>query len=462
VATAAVFVDVAPFRAIFVGDEPGDGSNEVYLTDLASAPIKLTTATQGVMRLRSFFAASNGSTVAYRRRDQSLQPTDLWFVRTANPATQMPIQLPTGMTLVLEAGSSFDSYVVSPDGQWIAAVAAKSPAGTFAVVLLNVANPSVFHIATPPDCTAARSLQFSRDSQHLYFLAGVPGDSVGYALYRAALATPDQSTLLSAPAATVNDETQFYWLLEDPSKVVFTAKRNDVLGVHYVNTANPRVETRLSHALALTDSLLSTVVQQLSTPGGGVLPRIAYTVEPAGAQFGDTYVAEISTTPNPRRVGPDGHSVLAIRPDGQAVVVSGTTGLLESGIDSAAAPLVVTNSVDDFNARYDDRGDAVLTQVFHEDDPVHPFLTVGAMVRPAFGTTQHVGTPGKAALFTNFTATDRAIAFIGEGPTVQPVPPVRSFRIALVNAWAPDKLLYLADFVTTQPITGGRLQVVDP
>lgn len=462
VATAAVFVDIAPFRAIFVGDEPGDGSNEMYLTDLVSAPVKLTTATQGTTRLRSFMAAANGSTVVYRRRDQFLQPTDMHFVRTADPATQIPIQLPIGMTLLPEPLSNLDSYVVSPDGQWIAAVAAKSPAGTVAVVLLDVAHPSVFHSATPPDTISAKGLQFSRDSQHLYFFAGVPSDTTGYALYRTALATPDQSTPLSAPAAALNDEAQFYWLLEDPSKVVLSARRNDVVNLYYVSTANPRTETRLNHAVAPDDSIVSTVVQLLSSPGGGGLPRIAYAVQPSGSLVADSYMAEVSTTPNPRRVGPDGYVVEAIRPDGQTMVLSGATGLVESVVDSVAVPLLVTDSVDDFNVRYDVRGDAILTQVFQEDDPVHPYVTVGAIVRPAFGTTQHVGTPGKAALFTNFIATDRAIAFIGEGPTVQPTPPVRFFRIALVNAWAPDKLLYLADFVSTQPITGGRLQVVAP
>ena len=138
------------------------------------------------------------------------------------------------------------------------------------------------------------------------------------------------------------------------------------------------------------------------------------------------------------------------------------TGLVESLVDSGDPPLLVTDSLDAFNARYDARGDAILAQVAHEDPPGNEYLTVGATVRPAFGSTQHVGSPDMSVRFTNFIATDRAIAFIGEGPLDQ-TQPFHSVRIALANAWAPDKLLYLADFVsTTQTIRGGRVQVVDP
>lgn len=465
VATAAVFVDVAPFRAIFVGDEPGDGSNEMYLTDLAGAPVKLTAATEGDMRLRSFVASRNGGTVVYRRRDQFLDPTDLRFVRTADPATQVPIQLPNGMQLLYDTIGNLDSYVVSPDGQWIALVAAKNPPGTVAVVLLNVAAPTAIHIATQPDAIDAKNLQFSSDSQHLYFLAAVPSDTVGWVLYRTAVATPDQSTPLSAPATpstTAADEVQFYWLLEDQPRIVLFARRNDVINLYLVSPANPRNEIRLNHALDPDDEIVSSVVQLHSPPGGTPQARFAYSVFPQGMLEAASYVGEIDPAPAPRRIGPAGYLVENIRPDGQAVLLGGIAGIVESLVDSAVAPVQVTDNVDAFNARYDERGDAIVTQVVHEMPANNFFLSVGSMVRPAFGTTQHVGTPDRAALFTNFAAADRAIAFIGEGPQVQPSPPVRSFRIALVNAWAPDKLLYLADFVSTQPIRGGRLQVVDP
>ena len=90
------------------------------------------------------------------------------------------------------------------------------------------------------------------------------------------------------------------------------------------------------------------------------------------------------------------------------------------------------------------------------------YLTVAAAVRPNFGTDQQVGTPGLAALFTSFTGTDRAISVIGEGPKVQPVPPVQSVRLALANAWAPDKLLYVTDLLTSRNQKGSRATLVDP
>lgn len=102
VGTAVVFVDVAPFRVIFAADEPGQDSPEVYITNLASPQVQLTSATVGAnLRLRTFLASNNGSTVVYRQRDQSQGnlPLGLSFVRTADPATQVPIQFPAGLQL---------------------------------------------------------------------------------------------------------------------------------------------------------------------------------------------------------------------------------------------------------------------------------------------------------------------------------------------------------------------------
>ena len=71
----------------------------MYMTDLVSAPVKLTAATSADLRLRSVPTSRNGSTLVYRRRDLSETPVDLFFVRTANPAAQVPILLPAGMQL---------------------------------------------------------------------------------------------------------------------------------------------------------------------------------------------------------------------------------------------------------------------------------------------------------------------------------------------------------------------------
>jgi hypothetical protein len=45
---------------------------------------------------------------------------------------------------------------------------------------------------------------------------------------------------------------------------------------------------------------------------------------------------------------------------------------------------------------------------------------------------------------------------------VQPVPPVQSLRLAVASAWAPDKLIYLTDLLTSRTLKGSRAAVVDP
>jgi hypothetical protein len=52
---------------------------------------------------------------------------------------------------------------------------------------------------------------------------------------------------------------------------------------------------------------------------------------------------------------------------------------------------------------------------------------------------------------------------MGEGPQQQPSPSVQILQMALVNAWAPDKLLYLSELITPRfSFMGGRARVVDP
>ena len=464
VATAVVFIDVAPFRVMFQADEPGQDSPEVFITNLASAPVQISQATEGTLRLRGMIAAANGSTVAYRRHDQAQgnAPVDLSFVRTADPATQVRIQLPAGMTLLPANTLDPDSYVVSPNGQWIAGIVAKQPPGTSGVILVNVADPTNIHTATPPDTVAvqAQTLQFSTDSQQLYFIAAVPSDNNVFSLYRTAMATPNQSERISAlrtaPGGIPADAVLGYSLAPDQSKIMLAAGINSITNLYYVSPADPGNEVRLNQQLDPGATIVADVVQFANAN------RVAYLVDSAVPPNGN-FIAEIGATPNPRPVGPAGaFTVEAIRPDGQVVLFSRAAplGIFEAQVDSNAAPTLVGDTEDYFNFRYDDRGDALIAQDFHNVG--NGYLTVAAAVRPTFGTIQHVGTPGKAALFTNFTGTDRAIAIIGEGPQVQPVPPVQSFRVALANAWAPDKLLYVTDLFTLRTLKGSRAALVDP
>jgi hypothetical protein len=376
--------------------------------------------------------------------------------------------MPNGMTLLPANAGAPDSYVVSPNGQWIAGIAAKQPAGTFAVFLVNVADPTVVHTATPADTIFVRdqSLQFSRDSQHLYFIAAAPSDGGTDSLYRAAVATPDQSERMSAfRDATANPEDwiTFYQVAADQSKILLWGGHGTAFtSIYYVNPANPGTEIRLTQQPVNPDDEVMSSVYRFDNAN-----RIAYIFgslqQPALAGI---FVAEISTTPNRRPVGPGDLTPEGMRPDGQALLMTRSTqfgiDVFEVLIDSMAAPTLVGETEDAFNLQYDDRGDALIGQAFHDNSPAFGYLTQVAAVRPTFGTIQQIGTPGKAALITNFTGTDRGIAIIGEGPQVQPVPPVQSLRLALASAWAPDKLIYLTDLLTSRTLKGSRAAVVDP
>jgi hypothetical protein len=350
---------------------------------------------------------------------------------------------------------------VSPDGQWIAGIATKQPAGTWAVFLVNVANPTNVHTASPADTSAVLNgtLQFSGDSQQLYFVARVVSSDNVALLYRTAVATPDQSELISAPrTASSVDEVINYAVAPDQAKLMIWAGIGDFLNLYYVDPANPRNEIRLNPQLDAGSAIFNSGVRF------GSANRVAYLIGGTVAPIGN-FIADLSDTPNPRPMGFQDGSFMDLRPDGQAALFKvnpvGQDSLVEAPIDSAQTTVVGDNE-DYLIASYDERGDAVITQVFHDNSPGFGFLTLSAAVRPAFGTTHQMGTPGMASLINSFTGVNRAISVIGEGPEVQPSPPVQSVRLALANAWAPDKLLYVTDLLTSRSLKGSRASLVDP
>lgn len=458
-AGAAIFVGIDPFRVAFVGDEASDGSPEIFLTDLAAPPRRITAATEGSLRARGFLASQNGATIVYRRNDGAAFH-DLSFVRTTDPSMQHRIQLPSGTRYFPAPFSGADQYAVSGDGQWIAAVVATEPPANAAVVVLNVNDPTMLYTPTPPSATNAASLKFSHDSRYLYFRAQ---ENTPWRLYRTALVTPNQSTPLStAMTGDPAEGVTHFAVSADQARVVFNATHNGIEHIYFVDPSTPASETRLSHVLGRSNEILSSTVFNFGDTLGGSPDgsRIAYTVNEAGGLI--SYVADVSTTPNPRTVGVPGMTVNMFRPDNAALLyVETVTDPVRTWIDHVYEVLVDSTQPhtlvgEGFNAQYDVAGDAILMQHATYLDPSEIYVTVRAAQRPAFGVSQHVGTPGLAATITSLSGSRRGIAIIGEGPPPNGTP---SARLALVNAWAPDRLLYLAPFPSPRNFAGRGIVV---
>lgn len=433
--SAAVFVGTDPFRVVFAGDESANGQPELFMTDFV-ATFRISSATDGNLRLRGFAAADNGSTVAYTRRDSTnTNALDLSFVRTDAIGNQVRIAMPNGYSI--QPGA--DQYVVSRDGQWIAFLAkTDTPATKITPFLLSVANPTAIQNVSPSTTSVSASqLKFSFDSSYLYFLASEPGGD-RRTLYRTQVSSNTPANAVSAVATSADNSVSAYQVARDQSRIGIAATRNGTLGVYTIDPTNPGAETLLSTDLNLGETIESTTLSKppgLGTPNDGT--RVAYT---GSFAFDSAHVVSISEPGGPTLVapyaavglGPNGDTLLYTRPGAsfpfptqvyEAILANGTPG----------DP--VGNGVD---AVYDSEQD---TLILTQQTGSNKVLT--AAYRENFGSTTQLGMPGQVARFFGLSGAARAVALIGEGASSGSV---TSTHLALFNARAPAVPLFLGAF----------------
>jgi hypothetical protein len=463
-ANAAVFVGTDPFRVAFAGETPGAiGAPEVYMTDFVSAPWRATLATQGSMRLRGFAASNNGATIVYRREDSG--GTDLSLVRTGTSDStadqQVRIALPAGFGPATDGGA--DQFAVSPDGQWIAAVARNG--GDYSVFALNVTAPMSIRDVTPDGARFATQPKFSANSQRLYFLASERAPDDGdRMLYRIDLGSSSNNpTLLSSVAGMgpgmSGGDIREYSVSADERRVAIEATRNSRLGVFFINPAAPGTEVMLNHSLAFDELVIDSTIGLEPWQGGSAnLERVGYTSQ--RFLFGgiSAHVAEVGTAPNSRVVAASARAI-AFRPDNDAMLYSRQTGqsdqtlvIFEAVIDSTAPQEVVGHGV---SGVYDSTGNNIMLR---QSLPPNGYPAMASSSRGSFGSPAAIGTAGQAAWLTELSGSERAVVLIGEAPIAGAGP--RTLRLSLVNARAPDKVLNLAEFNTPNDLTSPRARVV--
>lgn len=281
-ANAAVFVGVTPFRAAFVADSSTNGSYEVYLTDFVSTPTQISMATQGTLRLKGFAAADNGSTVVYRTQDtNTASTTNLSFVRTATPATQVAVPIPNGLTPILD-GNNRDQFVVSPDGNWIALIAGAG--GTTSLYLVNTSATTPVATAVVPtvggsQASFASQPTFTSDSKSVYFLASSQTNGNNKSLFVVAtsnLTTPVMVSDLSR-AFTADDITA-YSVASNQSTIVFQGNRSGSVGIFAVDPSHLAQITQVNAAVTAAAITSSTVGLPAGLGGSNTGAKVAYDV----------------------------------------------------------------------------------------------------------------------------------------------------------------------------------------
>lgn len=450
VAAVAVFVGTDPFRIFFAQDVPGSGP-EVFVNELTADPHAVTAATEGTLRLRGFQVSDNGATVVYRREDTATPASgDLSFIQTTGSAAATKIALSADASLPLDSQGA-DQFRVSPDGKWIALVV--RVAGADSVYALDMANPSGLTKVSPAGTMMASRLGFSRDSRSLYFLASADASGANKSLYTVSPANPVATVPVSALSSPgTADDVIDYAVSPDQARVLLQANRGGRVGLYFVDTRQLQTEVQVSHALAFGESIVASTISLIGgTVSAAPVQRVAYTLQtqlPLLPATFATYVADVSATPNPRVVT-GATKAIGLRPDDGTLLYTKGLQIWENSIGGGTSDQLVEAGS---NAWYDSTGNIVLVQQFLP----YPALVVTS--RGAFGASVPLGTPGLAAHYVNVSGIDRGVVVLGEGPTSGPAP--TSPRPALVNALAPDRLLYLSANGSPQQLTSPSARVV--
>jgi hypothetical protein len=421
------------------------------MADLVVEPTALTTATEGNMRLRGFATSQNGATVAYRREDQTnASRVDLGFVQTAAPIQRGTVPLPAGATLPLDANNK-DQFIVSPDGQWIALIA--RVASVDSVYVFNVSTPTVLTKVSPSNAIFASRLRFSRDSRNLFFLAAPVAGGSAKSLYTVTPAGPSLTVPVSAISdpATADDVVD-YSISANQASILIHANRAGRSGLFFIDARQLLTETQVSHTLAFGETIsASTISLTGGTIGGGLGNRVGYTVRTALLAT-RAYVAEISATPNPREVA-TAAEVVGLRPDDEALLYAKSGQIYERDLVAGGDTIIAAGGT----AWYDSTGNIVLVQQA-QFSGLTPYPVLAMSTRGAFGSSLPIGTPAQAARLSEVSGFDRGVALLAEGPPTGAMP--TRARVALVNALAPDRLLYLGDFESPLQLTSSPAVVV--
>jgi hypothetical protein len=428
-ANAAVFVGVAPFRAVFVADPAAKGSYEVYLTDFAAAtPTQVSTATQGNLRLKGFAASDNGATVVYRTQDTtSASTTSLSLVRTASPATPpVPIPLPNGIVPVLD-DQVRDQFVVSPDGNWIALIAGAGNSSSLYLVNAAVSPPTVTSVVPMIAGTAAvyaTKPTFTSDSKSVYFLATSVAGGNNKSLYLVGttnLATPTLVSALSVPAT--NDEIGAYSVAPNQSTIVELANRAGRIGLFYIDPAHLQVESPVNTApdpgTAIT---FSTVGLAPGRGGSNTGTKVAYDVGTPvlSPDSVGIYVADLATSPNPQFVA-QLEQVIGFSPDDTKLLYTDNSSRIfeiGSGAGNTGTQVGVGNQ-----GWYDSTGNIVLLQ-----NQLSSGVSLAYNTRP-FGAPKTINTSGTVAYDLDVSGFGSGVVIFGQAANTGSAPGTVSLQL---------------------------------
>jgi Tol biopolymer transport system component len=292
VATAVVFVGVAPFKALFQG-EPVDSSApfDIYVSDFLSTtrahPDLPSGATVGQFR-----AAANGAAIAFEGNFSATGERQLWYVAFSSAGAMREV---SGRE---PFGTVFSDFRLSPDGRYVLFQLHDNATGSETLWLFDAQGSTMAQRVTDPaDLYQATQAAFDASGVHVDFVGReqLSQSTSTNAVYRMDVATR-AITRLSPKIDGADGAIDSFAVTPDGTRVIASRALGSAIprNIYVTDTAQPDVETLLHEPTSGADF---TSLPVMSPDGTQVLFQVLHSaLDPAQLRVGDPR-APGATTP---------------------------------------------------------------------------------------------------------------------------------------------------------------------
>ena len=291
-ATALVFVGIAPFKAVYLGQEG------IFVNDMLTS-YRVSAAEGSPTRIVSMAPSANGRALAYLTREATGDTFRLMYVDLDQPGVARTVG-----PAVTQQGNTTLGYRISPDGRYVAFELFEFAGGARTTLMLfdarSAAPPTNLGsiVDTQRHLALGAYPQFNAASTHLYYVIEAAAGPDFHAIHRLDLASG--LVTRTSPVNGGYDAFGGYWVAHNESRIVVLYRKRAAGAFLYADAylldpsqpdtllqLNPGPNDQIAVPPTISRDgsyVFLTILGASPNPFGVVSPRIVPTAAPTGYQ----------------------------------------------------------------------------------------------------------------------------------------------------------------------------------